>query len=203
METHQKITKSDRRAMRSKRLIMEAWRELVLEKEYKKITVSDIVERADIGRATFYAHFEDKDDLGRYMFQQLLSQVEAQIQEILDENSSGNELGQQLVPSLALFRIAEEKYPWFKRNATNPRTGLVMFVKPLGQRLKRELDAMDLPPRSDDISTEIIAQFLVSGLISLVTDWVMNDMPSPPEEMDRIYQSLAAPSIERLLGTSS
>lgn len=103
METQQKITKPDRRAVRSKRLIIEAWRELVLEKEYKKITVSDIVERADIGRATFYAHFEDKDDLGRYLFKQLQSQIEAQIQTILDGSTSGNERAQRLVPSLALF----------------------------------------------------------------------------------------------------
>ena len=87
-------------------------------------------------------------------------------------------------------------------NATKPDIGLGMLVNPLVQRMERELNAMDLPPRSDEISTEIIAQFLISGLISLVTNWVVNDMPSPPEEMDRIYQSLAAPSIDRLLGIS-
>lgn len=200
METQQK---TDRRAMRSKRLIIQAWRELVLEKEYKKITVSDIVERADIGRATFYAHFEDKEDLGRYLFQQLLAQIEAQIQAILDENPSDNDRAQQLVPSLALFRITEEKFPWFKMNATKPDTGLVMLIKPLVLRMERELDAMNLPPRSDEVSTQMIAQFLISGLISLLTDWVVNDMPSPPEEMDRLYHSLAEPIIDRLLGVAA
>ena len=80
METIKKEpqVKLDRRAVRSKRLIIEAWRELVLEKEYKKITVSDIVGRADIGRATFYAHFEDKEDLGRFIFNKLLQQIEAE-----------------------------------------------------------------------------------------------------------------------------
>ncbi|MCP4368162.1 MAG: TetR family transcriptional regulator, partial [Deltaproteobacteria bacterium] len=72
-------TKPDRRAIRSKRLIIEALRELILEKDYKKISVSDIVKRADIGRATFYAHFEDKEDLGKFFFSQLMAQIEMEI----------------------------------------------------------------------------------------------------------------------------
>ena len=79
MEKLEKKIKLDRRAVRSKRLILGALRELLLEKGYKKITVTDIVERADIGRATFYAHFEDKEDLGRYLFDQLMLQIEQEI----------------------------------------------------------------------------------------------------------------------------
>jgi len=107
METQ---TKPDRRALRSKRLIIEAWRDLLLEKEYKNISVSDIVKKADIGRATFYAHFEDKEHLGRFLFSQLLAQIEQEIQVILDENDSKDSAYQNLVPSLALFRISEEKH---------------------------------------------------------------------------------------------
>ena len=86
METQPNSKKVDRRAMRSKRLIIEAWRELLLEKDDKEITVSDIVKRADIGRATFYAHFEDKTDLGKYLFNQLMMQIEQEIQAILNES---------------------------------------------------------------------------------------------------------------------
>jgi len=202
METQTKApsTKSDRRAMRSKRLIIEALRELILEKDYKKISVSDIVERADIGRATFYAHFEDKEALSRFMFNQLLMQIEGEIQTILNENETKTNAYQNLIPSLALFRIVEEKHRWFKINATNPSIGLNMLVHPLVKRLETQLDAMALPPSKDDVPTHLTATYLVSALIAILTNWVMDDMPAPPEKMDAMYQSLADPTLKRLMG---
>ncbi|MCP4416546.1 MAG: TetR family transcriptional regulator [Chloroflexi bacterium] len=199
METQDKPIKTDRRAIRSKRLIVEAWRELVLEKEYKKISVSDIVERADIGRATFYAHFEDKEHLGKFMFSKLLAQIEKEIQISLEESATQNAT-QILVPSLALFRIAAEKHRWFKENGRNPESGLGMLIPPLVKRLEVQLDKMDLPDTHDEIPRRMMATYLVSALIALITEWVITDMPEPPETMDVMYQTLAAPTINRLLG---
>lgn len=48
-----------RSAVRSRRLIREAYLALMQEKELEKITVTDVVTRADINRGTFYAHYAD------------------------------------------------------------------------------------------------------------------------------------------------
>ena len=48
-----------RSAIRSRRLIREAYTQLLKEKNLQKITVTDIVTRAEINRATFYAHYPD------------------------------------------------------------------------------------------------------------------------------------------------
>ena len=200
METQTDSKKVDRRAMRSKRLIIEAWRALVLEKDYKEISVSDIVKRADIGRATFYAHFEDKNDLGKYLFSQLLMQIEQEIQTILNESASRDNQYQQLVPSLALFRIAEAKHRWFKMNATNPQTGLTMLAPPFVKRIETQLALHNRPDNLDGVPRQMASTFLVSALLALLTDWVMTDMPLSPEEMDNIYQTLALPTMNRLLG---
>jgi len=197
-KTNSSPTKQDRRAVRSKRLIVDALRELVLEKDYKDISISDIVERADIGRATFYAHFEDKDHLGRFMFGKLLTQLEREIQCILDEIESEANAYQSLVPSLALFRIAQEKHRWFKMNATNPEIGLGLLVEPLVNRIEGQLGAMDSHPSKDHIPTHLSATYLVSALVALLTDWVMEDMPLSPETMDSIYQTLAEPTLKQL-----
>lgn len=199
MEMQEKLTKPDRRALRSKRLIVGALRELILEKDYKKISVSDIVERADIGRATFYAHFEDKDDLGKFMFGQLMAQIENEIQIILDKSDEPDNAYQKLVPSLALFCIAAEKHRWFRLNATNPEFGLGMLVKPLVDRMEAQLDNIAFTGSSDEVPRRISATFLISALISLLSDWVLDDMPSSPETMDRMYQTLAKPTLNRLL----
>lgn len=52
--------KEYRNSIRSKRLIREAFAELIKEKQdISKITVTEIVKRADISKSTFYCHYED------------------------------------------------------------------------------------------------------------------------------------------------
>ncbi len=55
--------KNDRRSQRTRQLLSEALVQLIREKDYNTITVNDIIERANVGRSTFYAHYHDKDDL--------------------------------------------------------------------------------------------------------------------------------------------
>lgn len=52
--------KIDPRVKRTHRLILTAFRDLMEEKDFNKVTVQDITARAEINRATFYAHFPDK-----------------------------------------------------------------------------------------------------------------------------------------------
>lgn len=53
----------DKRKARSRRAIEDAFSALLLERDYAKITVADILDRSGVGRATFYAQFRGKDDL--------------------------------------------------------------------------------------------------------------------------------------------
>jgi AcrR family transcriptional regulator len=62
----------DRRTARTRRAILGAFVELVLERRYDAIRVGDIIEKADVGRSTFYEHFKSKDDLLRQSMEGLL-----------------------------------------------------------------------------------------------------------------------------------
>src|SRR6266542_5467464 len=53
----------DRRVQRTRQLLQGALMSLIQEKGYEALTVQDILDRANAGRATFYAHFDDKEDL--------------------------------------------------------------------------------------------------------------------------------------------
>ena len=65
----------DRRQRKSREAIFTALTELLSKKEFAQITVGEIIQRADVGRATFYAHFETKDFLLKDLCAELFCHV--------------------------------------------------------------------------------------------------------------------------------
>lgn len=65
----------DRRQRKTRDAIFTAFTELLSQKNYSQITVGEIIDRADIGRATFYAHFETKDYLLKALCEELFCHV--------------------------------------------------------------------------------------------------------------------------------
>src|SRR5262245_25510166 len=65
----------DRRVTRSRRLLQDALVALILERGYAAVTVQDVLDRADVGRATFYAHFHGKEALLLSVFQELRKSI--------------------------------------------------------------------------------------------------------------------------------
>ena len=57
------MTKTDRRVERTRELLQKALIELIAERGYDAITIQDIVDRANVGRTTFYLHYNSKDEL--------------------------------------------------------------------------------------------------------------------------------------------
>src|SRR4051794_18980124 len=57
------MTKTDPRVQRTREMLQDALIELIGDRAYDRITVQDIVDRANVGRTTFYLHYNSKDDL--------------------------------------------------------------------------------------------------------------------------------------------
>lgn len=65
----------DRRKRKTRSAIFSAFIDLLAEKTLDKITVADVIERADVGRATFYAHFETREHLLRELCRELFDHL--------------------------------------------------------------------------------------------------------------------------------
>jgi AcrR family transcriptional regulator len=76
----------DRRTKRTKDSIYNAFTELLLKEKYSKITIQEIIDLADIGRSTFYSHFETKDELLKSMCTDIFDEMHSNYPILLDGN---------------------------------------------------------------------------------------------------------------------
>ena len=175
----------DRRVRRTKQRLHDALESLIIEKGYDNITVQDLIDRADVGRSTFYAHYETKDDL-------LVSWTELgdEIEEHLAQEPTA---AGAIMPSLALFRHLGENHHLYKAMIGSRGPDLVFEMtrrKLLGHATSELERRPDTSHRATTIPIEIRASFLASSLLALLTWWLDNDMPYPPEDMHEMYQDL-------------
>ena len=175
----------DRRVRRTKQRLDDALVSLIIEKGYDKTTVQDLIDRADVGRSTFYAHYETKDDLVVGWVDQLATEMELHLAQ--QQTDAGS-----IMPSLALFRHLAEAHHVYK--AMIGSRGIDIATEIVHSSLLRHArSGLERRPDASDQTTipiEVRAEFLAGSLLALLTWWIDNDMPYPPERMDEIYQEL-------------
>ncbi len=184
--------KNDRRSKRTQRILHEAFVSLLLEKRYESITVQDIIDRADVGRSTFYAHYQDKEDLMASIWMHM-SEVLIQMPEQQTEVDNP-----RLLPTKELFAHVQENYPIFKGMVRG--RGLELFFEK-GQVFWSQKIAADLQSRLPEggqpsVPVSIMAHFVAGTLVLLLRWWLDNKMPYSPEEMDTMMQKLVMPGIQ-------
>ena len=174
----------DRRVRRTKQRLNDALESLIIEKGYDKITVQDLIDRADVGRSTFYAHYETKDDL-LVSWTQLADDMELHM-------AQGQTDAGSAMPSLALFRHLGEHHHLYKAMLGSRGIDIVTEMVH-GVLLRHATSGLERRPDASDQTTipiEVRAGFLASSLLALLTWWLDNDMPHPPESMDQMYHEL-------------
>lgn len=99
----------DRRQQKTREAIYTAFRALLEKRRYSTITVQDIIDKANIGRSTFYAHFEEKDDLLRTMCAEIFDHIFAD--DIHEDHCTYSQKGNtdlQMMLTHILYHIKED-----------------------------------------------------------------------------------------------
>lgn len=181
----------DRRTRRSRRALAAALVELVLERGFTALTVEDITERADVARATFYAHFRDKEDL----FARVTSDLLAELGERLAPAVADSAVGFTGKPVLEMLRHAREERDLYRIVLRGEGDGkpLQMFVDACARATAAEFRARAernaVQPRIDP---ELLARVWVGEQVAVLRWWVEQDTPAlPAEEVVRMLLDLA------------
>jgi AcrR family transcriptional regulator len=185
---------ADRRIQRTRALLLSALLDLIVERGYEDVSVQDIVDRANVGRSTFYKHFLDKREL-------LLTGI-AGLQELLIQQgaaqASSAAPSERLLPfSLPLFQHVEGNIR-FCRALLGPDSGAI--VEPRIQQILAELASEELAACVPSgvvpaVSLDVVVQYTVSAFIGLLRWWMEQPSRCSAEEIDRQFRALTIPAI--------
>lgn len=181
---------TDKRIRRTHRLLREAFIELIAEQGYDSLRVEDILQRADIGRTTFYAHFSDKRALLENVAEVFDKRYQKDLaQRTLDE--AGN------IPLVAVQKVFES----FARNA--PFFGMVLESRDVPILYERVQEAFrdifisllteqtEILKLTPAVPLPILAEFYVGALLALGKWWLSNGMrPYTAAEMAQMFYDL-------------
>ena len=175
-----KAKKPDRRVQRTRQLLQDALLAMVIEKGYDATTVQDIIDRANVGRATFYAHFPDKQTL-------LTSRLE-DLRGLLTERR--RQAPGPLGFSLAMLEHARSHLPLYRAIVGRESGAFIV------QRIHRtiadlaELDLKALGFKGAPEQRRLAVEFLAGAFMAVLTWWLDEGATLPPEEIDGIVRRL-------------
>lgn len=156
-----------RSAIRSKRLIRQAFVELLQEKDLEKITVTDIITRADLNRGTFYAHYQDV----RAVIEKIENEIIAKLLDVLSEFRHKSFFQNPLPLLLKVSRYLEEDLGFY-RILINSKGAIPFLEKLKGifvEYMKTDSDIPESVKQSSDFTVSI--NFFAGGVINLYQVW--------------------------------
>jgi AcrR family transcriptional regulator len=188
----------DRRIGKTRQVIQDALFTLMQEKQYNKITIQEIIDRANVGRSTFYSHFETKDDLLLSCIEHLLVILNQYIVDYVEMDSENS----RLLPVAELFEHIKENSRLLKGIIKAESSEL--FFDKIQSYWNKSIENYLVSKLSEGakprIPLNILTTHITSTLINLQKWWVNNRMPYTSAQMDTFFQELVNPCIDSALG---
>jgi AcrR family transcriptional regulator len=194
---------TDRRVRRTRELLRSAFLSLILEQGYDRTTIQDILDRADVGRSTFYAHYRDKEDLLRAGFEDIRAALAAERSAGETETEPGSGADVDLLqPLLVVFTHVERHRQFWGPLSRKGGADLItrLLRESVGDLARRHLQAHFGGQGVDPTRLEAAWEFVAGACMGLLVWWLDHeDVPSSAEEIHATFRSLATPGLERFL----
>jgi AcrR family transcriptional regulator len=174
----------DRRQRKTREAIFTAFRELLERSRYENITVQDIIDKADVGRSTFYSHFETKDALLKAICSDIFDHIFKG--ELCDYPGETHSLQEKLAHIL-----------WHLKDHRNDIIGLLncensdIFMQYIREYLT-ELFRMHLSDFNKNVPEDFLLNHLTSSFCATIKWCVKNKMAISPEETANYFIELFA-----------
>ena len=177
--------KTDARVQRTRDALGDALVALMQEKPFDTITVQDVLDRAHVGRSTFYSHYSDKDDL-------LMSDADEFFEQVSMGLSERGDTSERVFPVREFFsHIAEAKQFVDALSSSGKWTENMELARGhFARGIERRLAEL---PRGQSISESerpAIAFAHAGALLSLLTWWIDRGMRQSAADMDELFHRI-------------
>jgi AcrR family transcriptional regulator len=178
----------DRRVRRTRALLQNALMASMIEKGYEATTVQDIIDRADVGRSTFYAHFADKETLLASRLDDLRDTLSREQQLALAERGGAGARG--LGFSLPMLEHTRSHLPVYTMIVGRESGGFVFqrlhaMIADLAAVGIKALGLQQTPSQR-----ELAVEFIAGAFMSVLRWWADRGAKLEPAEVDAIFRKL-------------
>ncbi|HLI71780.1 MAG TPA: TetR/AcrR family transcriptional regulator [Ktedonobacteraceae bacterium] len=173
----------DRRVKRTQKALAMALVALTLEKGYAAITIRDITDRAEVGYATFFRHYRDKDALLKDVLDVVLDELMGLLQAPMQDTDHA-------AAGTLIFKYVKEHSEVVHVLLSSRESSSMMHR--IIEAGVQSVFSQNIPSSEGSVPAEIAAYHLVTATISLIQWWLEHQMPYSPERMGLVYQDLIA-----------
>lgn len=190
--------KVDRRILRTRKLLRESMLALIMERGYDEISIQDVTDKANLGRATFYLHFKEKDDLLTDLMQQMFKDFAVQDSQKIDFKWYFED--EKVLQKV--FEFAENNYDFYrimifgKGGVTASRMLQQNIASAIQLAIENEIEQTHAEPI---LPINYMVNHLAGELLSCIYWWLESDMAYSPQEMAHMYNAINSHSRDQLL----
>ncbi len=179
--------KTDPRIVRTRRLLKDAFVELIQEIDIEKLSVNRLAERATINRVTFYLHYRDIPDMLEKMADEMMSNLIEVWKEAKAERNSAEETEKWHVMKSVLHHIADNA-AFYKIVFTSKRIP-IFRDRLLAFLTERIISRVERKGEESTVHKDIVIWYDSAAYMGTIVAWLQNDMPYTPSYMAKqIYQ---------------
>ena len=191
--------REDRRVQRTRQVLRAALFSLIQEKGFETLSVQDIIDRANVGRATFYAHFENKEDLLLAGFDELRASLRERQSTALSRGRSVEE--RVLAFSPGIFAHANEHRGLFRAMVGKESGAVIQQVlhKMLADLVRADVKAVAASDGGASAPADALVQLVAGCLFGLLMWWLDDRVRMTVGEVDALFRRFTIPALNAVL----